>query len=86
VANLGHHYDAEIDENVVDQLLSLRTVPSNTAERVEALRRWLRRGGSEYEFCNAHGWRHGRYTIRPDDDLATARRRRVLDEGMREVS
>jgi len=64
--DLGGH-DDEIDEVVIQQLTRLRTVPSNRAEKVEALRRWLHAGNSEASICAAHGWKQGRYTGRLDE-------------------
>lgn len=57
---------ADVDEVVVAELLNRITVPSTHAERCEALRRWLRNGGSERSLCHAHGWKEGRYTTRPE--------------------
>lgn len=57
----GRRDSTDVDEVVVLRLLALERVPSTPAEKTEALRRWLAAGGSEKSFCEAHGWKHGRY-------------------------
>lgn len=54
----------DIDEVVVDRLLQLQQIPSTRAEKEEAMRRWIASGRSETSFCDAHGWRSGRYLAR----------------------
>lgn len=51
----------DVDEVVILRLLAGDTVPASPAERMIALRRWIRGGRSEAEFCELHGWRPGRY-------------------------
>ena len=51
-----------IDHAVVARLLDLETVRSTRAEKEEAMRRWLARGGSARQFEIAHNWKHSRYT------------------------
>lgn len=63
VPNFGGR-DDELDPVVVDRLLSGRRIPSTQAEKLEAMRRWLARGGSEKSLCDAHGWKYGRYITR----------------------
>lgn len=58
----GH--DDDIDPVVVFRLLAGDHVPSTRAEKVEAMRRWRARGGSEKAFCDLHGWKTGRYVTR----------------------
>ena len=58
--------DDGIDPVVVDRLLAGERVRSTNAEKVEAMRRWTREGGSEKALCDMHGWRAGRYVTRED--------------------
>lgn len=57
----------DIDEAVVDRLLAGIRVPSTAAEKREALRRWIERGGSERALCERHGWKQGRYKDRTEE-------------------
>lgn len=51
-----------LDEAVVERLLACERVPRSTpAEKAEALRRWVARGGSEADFCRLNGLKDGRY-------------------------
>lgn len=59
-----------VDPVVVERLLSGVRTPSTRAEKVEALRRWLRSGRSEKALCRMHGWREGRYVTRDDESEA----------------
>lgn len=62
--NPGSNIDSsrdDIDEAVVLRLLAGERMSATKPERDEAMRRWLRRGGSEAEFCRMHGWKDGRY-------------------------
>lgn len=60
----------EVDEAVVERLLSLRNVPSTRPEKVEAMRRWLATGRSQKSFCEVHGWKQGRYAAAQRQDGA----------------
>ena len=57
----------DVDEAVVDRLLAGIRVPSTPAEKREALRRWIERGGSERALCERHGWKEGRYKDRTEE-------------------
>ena len=52
----------DIDPVVVMRLLEGRRITATKAEKVAALERWVRDGGSERELCEIHGWKAGRYT------------------------
>ena len=63
-ADLDGETCEDIDPVVVERLLLGDRVPSTRAEKVEAMRRWRARGGSEKAFCELHGWKPGRYVTR----------------------
>lgn len=63
---LGGNRDDQIDRVIVDRLLAGERVASSSAEKVEAMRRWLATGGSERSLCRMHGWKDGRYVERED--------------------
>lgn len=50
-----------VDEVVVERLLAGVRLPSNRAEKVEAMRRWIAGGGTQRSLCLIHGWRESRY-------------------------
>lgn len=56
----------DIDEAVVERLLSSRRISSTRAEKVEAMRRWMASGRSQKSLCDIHGWQEGRYVERQD--------------------
>lgn len=56
-----HRSADEIDDAIVQRLVSGEHIRSTRAEKVEALRRWAASGGSERDLCRIHGWRPGRY-------------------------
>lgn len=56
----------EPDPEVIARLAAGRRIDSIKAEKVEALRIWLDRGGSEREFCLIHGLKAGRYKTTED--------------------
>lgn len=60
----------DIDEVVVERLLALQRVDSTRAEKEEAMRRWTEAGKSIKALCDAHGWRHGRYAPKRQEDAA----------------
>lgn len=64
--NLGGNSVDHIDHVIVDRLLAGERVVSSSAEKVEAMRRWLAAGGSERSLCRMHGWKDGRYVERED--------------------
>lgn len=64
--NLGGNSVDHIDHVIVDRLVAGERVVSTSAEKVEAMRRWLAGGGSERALCKAHGWKDGRYVARED--------------------
>lgn len=52
---------SDVDPVVVERLLAGDRVPSNRAEKEEALRRWVAMGRSQKSLCELHGWHQGRY-------------------------
>lgn len=56
-----HRRRDEVDGVTVQRLLAGETVPSSRAEKDEAMRRWVARGGSRRSFARLHGWQEGRY-------------------------
>lgn len=50
-----------IDHAVIEQLLAGTTVPSNNAEKTEAMRAWMAMGNTGRSLSLAHGWKPGRY-------------------------
>jgi hypothetical protein len=50
-----------VDEATVLRVLAGETLPTNTAERHEVVRRWLALGRSERSLCVRMGWKDGRY-------------------------
>ena len=51
----------DVDEAVVLRVLAGERLAANRAERVEILRIWRARGGTEADLCRRMGWREGRY-------------------------
>ena len=62
--NIGGAFDDQVDPVVVDRLLAGQQIPSNRAEKTEAMRRWRATGRSERSLCELHGWKTGRYVTR----------------------
>lgn len=56
-----HVRKTDVDEVVVLRLLAGQRIDCTTAERNEAMRRWLAAGHPEAELCRALGWKDGRY-------------------------
>lgn len=53
----------DIDHAVVWRVLQGDVLPTNRAERMEIMRRWLASGRSEKSLCNRMGWKDGRYSL-----------------------
>ena len=53
--------DDEYDEAAVIRLLSGEKVHARPADKAEATRRWVKRGGTAREFARIHGWKENRY-------------------------
>lgn len=51
----------DIDEAVIERVLSGEKLRTTQAEKREILRRWIAEGHSERELCFRMGWRPGRY-------------------------
>lgn len=51
------------DPIIVARLIAGQHVESTRAEKEEAMRQWLAKGGSAREICRMHGWREGRYIV-----------------------
>ena len=65
-------YDSHelVDEATVLRVLSGENLPTNRAERIEIMRRWLAMGRSERSLCVRLGWQDGRYTTSEQEDVA----------------
>jgi len=60
----------DVDEVVVERLLALERIKATPAEKEEAVRRWIRAGGSIAALCDAHGWHHTRYVTKRQECAA----------------
>lgn len=54
----------DVDQAVIERVLSGERLRTTAAEKREIMRRWLASGRSERQLCQQFGWKEGRYTGR----------------------